>query len=286
MNYVKLAIIAVLAGALGAALIYRFAPLSILENGSAKPSFGSTVTTINGSDTLSSSRTTINTNFSNLNTGKFELSSWYATTSAAQLTTLANLTTVGTIGAGTWQSTTPVGLAYGGTAATSYTTSGATLYYTGSTFATAPLTSAVTFTFASTTALSASGRLYSTDTVNSWSGPLNPTHSFVLSTATTTTWGGTTTPAYVPTLTMPFAGTLRQARCTASSTQAFLGVTPYINTTKTTPSYFVASTTIGVEKFTANNTFSAGDRISIFVGTTTTDANALFVSCTFDITQS
>lgn len=66
---------------------YRYAPLSILEN--TKPqSFGTTVTTINGTDTLSSSRTTINNNFTALNNGKFEFSDWYATTSARQLTNL------------------------------------------------------------------------------------------------------------------------------------------------------------------------------------------------------
>lgn len=85
--------------------IYNFVPLHILQPFAPAPTFGTTLTTINGSDTLSSSRTTINNNFSALNTGKFELSDWFATTSAANLTTLANLATVGTITSGTWSGT-------------------------------------------------------------------------------------------------------------------------------------------------------------------------------------
>lgn len=52
----------------------------------------STITTIQGSDTIKDSRGTINTNFSNLNTDKFELSDWFSTTSAPQITTLLGLT--------------------------------------------------------------------------------------------------------------------------------------------------------------------------------------------------
>ncbi len=76
-----------------------------------------------------------------------------------------------TIGAGTWNGS-AIGLLYGGTGATSYTTSGAALYYTGSAFATAPLTSAISFTYGSTTAISASGALYvpSVATCSSTSG--------------------------------------------------------------------------------------------------------------------
>ncbi len=132
---------------------------------------------------------------------------------------------------------------------------------------------------------SSTGEVEGTDVVNSWGGRITPTRSFVLSTATTTTWGGTTTPSYVPFLVMPFAGTLRDMRCLATSTQAFLGIAPRINGTKTTPSYTVASTTVGQTKFTSNNTFTAGQRIDIYVGTTTTDANATGVSCTFTTTE-
>ena len=76
---------------------YQYLPLSFFEP--TQQNLGATITTIAGSDTLSSSRAVINTNFSNLNTGKFELSDWYATTSATQLTTL------GTIVTGVWSGT-------------------------------------------------------------------------------------------------------------------------------------------------------------------------------------
>lgn len=72
--------------------IYNYAPLDILSLGE-EPSFGATITTINGSDTLSSSRTTINDNFSSLNNGKIE----NATTSVASITTLPGLTTAGSL---------------------------------------------------------------------------------------------------------------------------------------------------------------------------------------------
>lgn len=86
--------------------LVKFVPLSWLDT--QPRTFGTTITTIQGSDTLSSSRTTINNNFSALNTGKFELSDWYATTSARQLTTI-----------GIQNSTTgAVTVAYGGTGST------------------------------------------------------------------------------------------------------------------------------------------------------------------------
>src|SRR3990167_4866435 len=76
--------------------VYNLAPLSILQP--EEKTYGSTITTIQGSDTLSSSRTTINDNFSALNSTKIENS----TTSIDAITTLSNLVTVGTITSGTW----------------------------------------------------------------------------------------------------------------------------------------------------------------------------------------
>ena len=80
-------------------------------------SYGATITTINGSDTLSSSRTTINNNFSALNAGKIENS----TTSLPLITSLAGLTTIGTISTGVWNGT-AIGVAYNGTGTTSPST--------------------------------------------------------------------------------------------------------------------------------------------------------------------
>lgn len=57
------------------------------------------------------------------------LSSWFATTTAPQLTTLANLSTVGTISSGTWQGT-AIDELYGGTGQTTYAT-GDILYANG-----------------------------------------------------------------------------------------------------------------------------------------------------------
>ncbi len=130
------------------------------------------------------------------------------------------------------------------------------------------------------------GRAVGTDTTNNWTGVVSPTRRFSLGSATTTTWTGTTTGAYVPILPMDFAGTLRTTVCTASSSQAFLGVTVYINQTKVSPTYFVSSSTEGTVSFTSNNTFSKGDVISAYFGTSTTDTNALGSICTFDVTES
>ena len=79
--------------------------------------FGTTMTNIAGTDTISGSRTTINTNFTNLYNEKFALSDWYATTSAKQLTTLAGLTSIGTITTGVWNGTT-LTVSKGGTGST------------------------------------------------------------------------------------------------------------------------------------------------------------------------
>ena len=76
---------------------------------------GVSITTIAGTDTLSGSRGTINTNFSNLNSGKIE----NATTSVAAITTLSNLVTTGALSSGSLASgftTVTVGL--GGTGST------------------------------------------------------------------------------------------------------------------------------------------------------------------------
>lgn len=76
------------------------------------PSYGTAITTINGSDRVTDSRTVINDNFTALLNGKLELSDWYATTSKP------NLVTVGTITTGVWNGT-AIGVGYGGTGTTS-----------------------------------------------------------------------------------------------------------------------------------------------------------------------
>lgn len=81
------------------------------------PNLGATITTINASDLISNSRAVINTNFTNLNTDKIEVS----TTSVGNITELANLATVGTITSGTWNAT-AIAVNKGGSGTTSPST--------------------------------------------------------------------------------------------------------------------------------------------------------------------
>lgn len=101
--------------ALGALYIaLNYVPLNIIAPvSSVSSTFGgaTSITTIQGTDTLSSSRTVINNNFSSLNTNKVEVTDLAATTS------LKNLAQVGTINTGTWNAST-IQPAYGGTGST------------------------------------------------------------------------------------------------------------------------------------------------------------------------
>ena len=108
--------------------VYKYVPLDWID---ALPSFqedkpfGATITTILGTDTLSGSRPTINTNFTNLNNGKVENSDYYGTTTHANisslpvLTSAATLATIGTITTGRWNGI-PLLSAYGGTGTTTF----------------------------------------------------------------------------------------------------------------------------------------------------------------------
>ena len=80
--------------------IQNYVPLKYLETKQVSK-LGSTITTIQSTDTLKASRTTINDNFSALNAGKIENS----TTTLPLITTLSALATVGTITSGTWSGT-------------------------------------------------------------------------------------------------------------------------------------------------------------------------------------
>ena len=152
-------------------------------------------------------------------------------------------------------------------------------------------TNATLFSIASSTAsatttlfnVSNTGVVTGTDATNNWTGRISPTHSFALTTGTTTTWtASTTATAYSPSIVMPFSGTLKQVYCLTDA--SFLGVNVQVNGSNATPSYFVASTTAGNVAFTAGNTFSKGQKVLMNVGTTTT-ASTLSISCTFDLTE-
>lgn len=103
---------------------YNFIPLHWLdyfsfkyvlqEVGLLETPFGATITTINATDLISDSRSTINTNFTNLNNNKIEMS----TTSVKGITTLSSLASIGTITTGVWNAT-AIGVGYGGTGTTS-----------------------------------------------------------------------------------------------------------------------------------------------------------------------
>ena len=105
----------VILSAIVAIAIVLYMPLSWLDSftSNATPKPGATITTIQGSDTISGSRTTINTNFANLNSSKFETTG----TTLPNLTSAATLATVGTITSGTWNAST-LTVPYGGTAST------------------------------------------------------------------------------------------------------------------------------------------------------------------------
>lgn len=101
---------------------YNFVPLKYFEIFQGEPKLKAVITTINGTDTLKDSRSTINTNFTNLNT---DISQLMATTSMNGITTLNNLTTagslatIGTITTGVWNGT-AIGVAKGGTGTTTF----------------------------------------------------------------------------------------------------------------------------------------------------------------------
>lgn len=93
--------------------LYNYLPLDLVALNNGDQTFGSTITTIQGSDTLSASRSVINTNFANLNADKIENS----TTSVKSITTLSSLASIGTITTGVWNGT-AVTVPYGGTGST------------------------------------------------------------------------------------------------------------------------------------------------------------------------
>ncbi len=96
--------------------VYNFVPANWLDLIKRTPKFGSTIVSIQGTDTISGSRTTINTNFANLNTDKIEATQ----TTLGSLTSAAVLATIGTITTGVWNAT-AIAVGYGGTGTTSPT---------------------------------------------------------------------------------------------------------------------------------------------------------------------
>src|SRR3990167_1504225 len=96
--------------AIGTVGLINYVPLSWLEIGLTEPNFGATITTINATDLIKDSRSTINTNFANLNADKVETS----TTTMFLLTTLDSVTRLGVIASSTWRGSI-IGVPFGGT---------------------------------------------------------------------------------------------------------------------------------------------------------------------------
>lgn len=104
---------------------YNYVPLDLVSFNVPETQFGSTITTILGSDTLSGSRSVINTNFSNLNTDKLEngstASSLYITLASTTRMSCLNNCTFGQTATSSFDSTgqlsliSPLAVTSGGT---------------------------------------------------------------------------------------------------------------------------------------------------------------------------
>lgn len=98
---------------------YNYVPIYHIKDITSKDTFGA-ITTIQGTDTLSASRTTINNNFTDLDSGKMDkaTTTLYELTTANSITSATALASIGTITSGVWNGT-KIGVAYGGTGTTS-----------------------------------------------------------------------------------------------------------------------------------------------------------------------
>lgn len=197
----------------------------------------------------------------------------------------------GTVSAGT------LSIANGGTNATSFTTTGNGVYWNGTSLLTAPLTSAVTYPFASTTALTASGELVipngatkgstvagqlELDTTNDQLkvgdgaaiAVFDQRRFLTFTYATTTAWAGTTTLLSLGTA--PTGLTLQNVQCYTDV--GTLNVQYQYGTGPTLPAMLNASTTIGTFTWTGNNAPAAGNTIGVKVGTPASSPTQ--ISCT------
>ena len=91
-------------------VFWFFMPVWDIDKLGSETMLGATVTEISSSDKMSTFPAVYNANLNALNSAKIEIS----TTTLPNITTLASLTTVGTIGTGTWNADT-LTVAYGGT---------------------------------------------------------------------------------------------------------------------------------------------------------------------------
>ncbi len=218
--------------------------------------FGSTITTTNSSDSLTTFRTNTNTNLANLNTDKLESGS---TAAALTITTL----TAGTVSA---TSLTLTGLL---TLNAASTTSG-----TFSNFFQLPNSSSQSPTIAGQVALdTTSGQLKFGDGSNTLvvNGHVYRFYDY----ATSTTWAGTTTRLMF----LPYVGeTLKGVACTVIPSGATVNL--QIGNGSASTTVVVASSTVNKNFFTSNNSLTALSKYSLAWGSPV--SSPVEVGCTTD----
>jgi hypothetical protein len=265
MNQLYSIIYAVVASVLTTFVVYNFVPLDYLDIAAKK--LGSTITTINATDTLRDSRAVINTNFTNLNTDKLESGSTASTLTIGTLTLTNDL---GVTHGGTGLST------FGGTNRVLYTSSADTLSseaaftYDQSTNTLTADTAAfgTNLTIPQGLSVSATGRI----TVDDSSGQfryyagseqrvLTGFYTTAFTFASTSQGTGTTTIRMAPA-----AGNVTFSTMLCDFDK-HMGIAMFDGTNRT--NHIIASSTVGTSTFSTNNTFSMGEPIRIEVGTTT-----------------
>jgi hypothetical protein len=165
----------------------------------------------------------------------------------------------------------------GGTNAASFGTSGGVVAYNGTSlvnFSAFTLTSTLlTASNASTTSLTVN--LTNVEGDGSGSDYITPTRSFSATYATSTTWTGSTSVLDIGIA--PFGMTITTARCHTDA--GTLNVQLQYGTGPTKPAMLLASSTIGAQTLSSNNTPAKGNDVEIVFGTpasSPTEANCTF----------
>ncbi|MCR4331031.1 MAG: hypothetical protein NUV49_04110, partial [Patescibacteria group bacterium] len=250
------------------------------------PSFGTSLTTISSTDTMSSFPTTYNANLTAINNGKLEASDYFATTTHATITSIPQLTSIGTQTnfTSTYASSTQLSLS-----GLSWFTGLASFDNSTSTLGTLTTGWATNFypTYASSTALTAT-TLYSTDSTLTAASTTNTSASqslfvaekrvigdrFLTQTYATSSVAGWTSTTTLPSLVIPVDMTLNSTQCVTDT--GTLNV--QYQYASTFPAMLNASTTKGTFTFSSNNTPSASDSFSISFGTPASSPTE--ISCT------
>lgn len=255
-------------------VIWNYVPANWLDL--TAQNLGSTITTINGSDTISASRSVINTNFANLNTDKIQSGDTVAalTITSGTVGTLTLTNDLTAANGGTGVST------FGGTNRILYTSAADTLASEAA-FLYDQSLNKLTVDYATTTQVSVSGRLYVPQnitvgtageiTVDDTSGQFRffagaervvPSLYTLGFSFASTTLNTSTTTLYLA----PARGqiTFVDALCDFNK---HMGISLYDGTNRA--DFIIASSSIGTTTFSTNNTFSMGESIRVDVGTTT-----------------